>query len=314
MITIIENEHILDTARALNRRDAVRLDRPTRQDSDEADEDFWARTPGVESLLGADGQRLCIGGSHYSWGPYPRNRRILADIALATGWGINKTRILERRCVQRAAKHHASVNTGPYMDLSNSNQPMHQGTPFTFQHISWSFLAHYIKQEVQELDATKMAAIKACVLDRYEANSKTGKKNLPVCPPGMSRISDDLPVTEADVKDAQDKIDAEERWRKAMHMQVYGPYIPPGAVTRQIKSFLASGNMSEEQFCKAIDVTETELQAFMRERKLRPQQESKVFHNAVPFFKKWGKGEGTAKTKKRMTESTKTRGVRRARK
>ena len=64
--------------------------------------------------------------------------------------------------------------------LADPVQPTYNDTPFTFQHISWSFLPMNVVLELEEMDPDKMAAVKAAVLDRYEKNSITGKKVLPV--------------------------------------------------------------------------------------------------------------------------------------
>ncbi|KAI1769886.1 hypothetical protein F4818DRAFT_446736 [Hypoxylon cercidicola] len=58
-------------------------------------------------------------------------------------------------------------------------------------------------------------------------------------------------------------------------------YVPPEKVKLRIKAFLKARGMSQEDFGRAIDVTEEELEAFMSGRKKRPQQESKVFHDAM---------------------------------
>jgi hypothetical protein len=60
---------------------------------------------------------------------------------------------------------------------------------------------------------------------------------------------------------------------------------------------MASAHMSQDEFCKAIDVTEHQFEAFMHERKRGSQEESKVFHNVLPFLDKAGQemeqeGEG----------------------
>ncbi|KAI1485508.1 hypothetical protein F5X96DRAFT_659640 [Biscogniauxia mediterranea] len=303
MITVISDE-VLDAARELNRRDICRLEAqlgneaeqqaPAATADNEDDDEIWAKYEGIEGLKGAAGQPIKVGGSYYSYGPYPRNRRILADVALAAGWTVEKARILERRCVAKMARHLKDVEKGssPMVDLSDPNQPrMANGRPFTFQHISWSFLPWYVRAELREMDPGKMAVVKAAVLDLYEANSKTGRKVLPPCP-GGGRKSDALPVGDAEIARAQEELDRAERYSRALHLRYEEKrrYLSPDEVKRHIKARIASGKVSEEDFCRAIDVTAEELAAFMAERKLRPQHESKVFHNALEYLKPHRRG------------------------
>ncbi|KAI0592762.1 hypothetical protein F4775DRAFT_467108 [Biscogniauxia sp. FL1348] len=295
MITVISDK-VLDAARELNRRDIQRLEAQLETEAeqqapaataDNEDDQIWAKYEGIEGLKGAAGQPIKVGGSYYSYGPYPRNRRVLADIALAAGWTVEKARILERRCITKMARHLKDVEKGsPMVDLSDPNQPrMSNGRPFTFQHISWSFLPGYVRAELREMDPDKMAVIKAAVLDLYETNSKTGRKVLPPCPGG--RRSDALPVGEAEIARAQEELDRAERYSRALHLRYEEKwrYLSPDEVKRQIKARIGSGDVSEEDFCRTIDVTPEELAAFMAERKLRPQHESKVFHNALEHLK-----------------------------
>ncbi|KAI0902004.1 hypothetical protein F4806DRAFT_22228 [Annulohypoxylon nitens] len=265
------------------------------------DDEIWAKYENIEGLKGVDGQPLKLSGSYYSYGPYPRNRRILADIALAAGWTVEKARVLERRYVNRIAKH---LNSFPdaSVDLSDPNQPkMKNGRPFTFQNVSWSFLRTYIELEMKEMDPTKLATVKAAVLDLYETNSKTGRKKLPVYPRGTKRISDDaLPVSSADIERAHEELDKNERFNKAMRVDPFGrrAFASSEKVKLRIKVFLLSGKMSEEEFRKAIDVTKSEFEMFMKEKKKRPQLESKVFHNAPSFIREQ-MGEKPARKRKR---------------
>ncbi|OTA97717.1 hypothetical protein M434DRAFT_391649 [Hypoxylon sp. CO27-5] len=313
MISIITDE-VLDAAREMNRRDVRRAEKASEGDGQEntnpnshAEEDdkIWAKYDGIEGLKGLHGQPLKEGGSHYSYGPYSRNRRLLADIALACGWTVEKARILERRCVTRDAKR-MSDSEYPSVDLSNPNQPKtKRGTPFTFQHVPMDFLRRYIPVELKEMDPTKIATVKAAVLDLYGTNSK-GKKNIPVHPPGTKRIDDEtLPISKEDLERAQEEIDKAERYRKAVCMKYLdrAHYVPPEKVKLRIKAFLRSSGMSEEDFCKAIDVTKNEFEAFMGERKKQPQLESKVFHNAPPFISEQnGESKPARKRKRSITD------------
>ncbi|RYP03862.1 hypothetical protein DL764_004841 [Monosporascus ibericus] len=312
MLSVIESEAVLEAAREMNRRDVRRLELQRKNQEagrgdtelpEANDDEIWARTEGVEGLRGVNGERLKLSGSFYSWGPYPRNRRILADIALAAGWSVEKARILERRCVRRMAKHFISCDKVKAEGLSDPNQPKQYGRPFTFQHISWSFLEMYIPSEMQEMDPGKMAAVKAAVLDRYEPNSKTGRKILPAYDPGTERISDDLPVSEADIQRAQEALDNKARYRAALDMELHDKtYLPPEQVKRRIKAFIVTHNMSDEDFCKAIDVTEEQLGSFMSERKKRPLQESKVFHNALAYMNRGTADEQPARKRRKRAE------------
>ncbi|KAI4865252.1 hypothetical protein F4820DRAFT_302390 [Hypoxylon rubiginosum] len=318
MITVI-TEEVLEAAREMNRRDVRRAeqihegvdeettsaDSPEDEDENENDK-IWAKYEGIEGLKGAENQPLKVGGSYYSYGLYSRNRRILADIALAADWGVEKARILEQRCVKRMAEHSSKASrVGNSMDLSNADQPRkNNGRPFTFQHISWTFLRGDIEREVKEMDPTKLAVVKAAVLDVYGTNSKKSGKVLPVYAPGTKRKSDDaLPVSEADIQRAQQEIDKEKRYRKAVQTAFLDreSYVPPEKVKLRIKAFLKASGMSREDFCRAIDVTEDEFEAFMSERKKRPQQESKVFHDALSYIRKEnGEREPSRKRQKQI--------------
>ncbi|XDG01060.1 hypothetical protein ABKA04_000675 [Annulohypoxylon sp. FPYF3050] len=312
MITII-TEEVLEAAREMNRRDVRQAEQirdgedkendPTLSKTD--DDEIWAKYENIEGLKGADGQPLKLSGSYYSYGPYPRNRRILADIALAAGWTVEKARVLERRCVNRDAKHLSSPpNT--LVDLSDPNQPkMKNGRPFTFQNVSWSFLRTHVELEMKEMDPTKLATVKAAVFDLYETNSKTGRKKLPVYPRGTKRVSDDaLPVSSADIERAQEELDKNERFTKAIRIELFESraFVSPEKVKLRIKAFLHSGKMSEEEFRKAIDVTESEFEMFMKEKKKRPQLESKVFHNAPSFICEQMGGKPARKRKRGATD------------
>ncbi|KAI5922188.1 hypothetical protein F4810DRAFT_674900 [Camillea tinctor] len=293
MITVISDE-VLSAALELNRRDILRLEaqlqneaeQPRAAASESEDDEIWAKYEGIEGLKGAAGQPIKNGGSYYSWGPYPRNRRILADIALAAGWDVEKAQILERRCVNKMARHLKEVEKGqPMVNLSDPNQPRTgNGRPFTFQHISWTFLPGYVRAEIQEMDPDKMAVVKAAVLDLYEANSRTGRKVLPPCVGG--RKSDALPVGDSEIAHAQEELDKADRYSRALRLQhrEKGRYKSPDEIKRHIKARIGSGSVSEEDFCHAIDATPEELAAFMAERKLRPQLESKVFHNVLEYI------------------------------
>ncbi|KAI1075442.1 hypothetical protein F5B20DRAFT_559731 [Whalleya microplaca] len=304
MITII-SEQVLEAAREMNRRDNIRIKQlfqnaeqnNTGTDLPEVnDDEIWSKYEGIEGPKGIDGQPVREGGSYYSYGPYPRNRRILADIALAAGWKIGKARIFEWHCIERMARH-----SGRSLDLSDPNQPkLENGRPVTFQHISWSFLSSYIIQEVKEMDPTKLAVVKAAVLDLYEPNSKTGKKVFPSCACAMEPKSDEVPVCETEIERAQEELDNEERHRKARIMQFTDKtYAPPEKVKLRIKAFLKSNDMSEEQFCELIDVTKDQFEAFMSARKKQPQLESKVFHNALTFTNNQKEGGQPARKRRR---------------
>ena len=299
MISVIDSEAVLHAARDMNRRDVWRIEIEhgirKREEVNTAileandDDAFWARVLGLGALKGINGENLKVGGSFFSWGPYPRNRRILADIALAAGWSVEKVRELEHRCVRRMADHFMALAEfrSRQEGLANPIQPMYNGSPFTFQHISWSFLTQYVMQEMEEMDKDKMAAVKAAVLDRYQPNSQTGKKILPVYDKDTKRISDDLPVSEDEIKKAQEVLDKKARYAVSVRMKYEDKsYLPPDQVKRRIKAYIVTHNIPEAEFCKQIDVTEDELTEFMTERKKRPMEESKVFHSAHAFMNK----------------------------
>lgn len=102
MISVLESEAVLDTARLMNRRVALRLDREMQAEKkekkrtrrnppklpahlDKTGKEFWASTLGVTGAKTNKGELAKKGGSLYSWGPYPRDRRVLADVAIAAG-------------------------------------------------------------------------------------------------------------------------------------------------------------------------------------------------------------------------------------
>lgn len=131
---------------------------------DKTDEQFWALTPGVTGAKTSKGELAKKGCSIYSWGPYPRNRRVLADFALAAGWDVKKAQMLERRrCINAMKTRLKEVSRGANV---SGHQPTKDGTPYTFQHIAWSDLASRIKREFEEIDSLKLAVV--C----YIANSK----------------------------------------------------------------------------------------------------------------------------------------------
>ncbi|KAI0180796.1 hypothetical protein GGR52DRAFT_5582 [Hypoxylon sp. FL1284] len=293
MLSVI-TEEVLEAAREMNRRDVRRVQQiyETGREPDdvgspeEEDDKIWAKYKGIKGLKGVEDLPLKMGGSYYSWGPYSRNRRILADIALAAGWGVDKARILEERCVNMNAKHLAGVSSS--MDMSHPSQPRKKsGQPFTFQHISWTFLRGYIEREIKDMDPTKLAIIKAAVLDLYGTNSKSGEKMILACQ-GERKDDEALPVTDADIEAAQEEIDKQERYFTALRAfyNERDSFVPPNKVKLRIKAFIKAKGMSQQDFCNAIGVTEDQLEEFMLEGKRRPQFESKVFHNAVPYMQK----------------------------
>ncbi|KAI1144314.1 hypothetical protein F5Y05DRAFT_23665 [Hypoxylon sp. FL0543] len=313
MISLITDE-VLNAAREMNRRDVRRAEQITEGEDqenanpsspEEEDDKIWAKCEGIEGLKGAEGQPVKGGGSYYSYGPYPRNRRLLADIALACGWTVEKARVLERRLVDRDVKRSAACKV-PSVDLSDPNQPRTtRGVPYTFQHVATDWIRACIGAEMEELDPTKMGVVKAAVLDLYGTNSK-GRKKIPVYLPGTKRVDDEtLPVSKEDIERAQEEIDKERRYRKARRMEFLDRqhYVPPDKVKLRIKAFLRSSGMSEEDFCKAIDVTKDEFEAFMRARKKRLQLESKVYHEAPPFISEQnGEGKPAKKRKRSISD------------
>ncbi|KAI1413643.1 hypothetical protein F5Y13DRAFT_27301 [Hypoxylon sp. FL1857] len=310
MISLI-TEEVLDAARELNRRDVRKVEQTLESEDqeiievdppEEDDDKIWAKYRGIDGLKGVEGQRIKGGNSYYSYGPYARNRRLLADIALACGWTVEKARAFERRFVKRAAKRLSDYHDNNSVDNSNPNQPMmKRGIPFTFQHVPMDSIRRYMRLEIKEMDPTKMAIVKAAVLDLYGTNSK-GKKKVPVYPPGTRRMDNEaLPVSREDIDRAQNEIDKEERYRKAVLMGCLDRqhYVPPEKVKLRIKAFLKSSGMSEEDFCKAINVAKDEFEAFMKEKKKRPQLESKVYHDAPPFISEQNGEVKSARKRKR---------------
>lgn len=114
-------------------------------------------------------------------------------------------------------------------------------------------------------------------------------------------MSDDLPISEEDIKHAQDVLDKEARYTSSVHMRLYDKtYMPPKQVKRRIKSYIVTHNMTEGDFCGKISVTEDEFRLFMIERKKRPQEESKVFHNAHAFMTKGKVDDGPPRKRRRQ--------------
>lgn len=320
MISVIESEAVLDTARLMNRRDAFRLEQAVQAENkenrtlrnppklpahlDKTDEEFWASTPGVTGAKTSKGELAKKGGSLYSWGNYPRNRRILADVALAAGWDVKKAQMLERRCINAMKTRLKEVYRGANV---SGHQPTKDGTPYTFQHISWSDLAFRIKRELKEIDPTKLAVVEAAVLDCYIANPKAenGGKELPPMGPGEKRISDDIPVPISNIRRAQEAIDTDERLKQAYHMSIHDKknFMSPARVKGVVNAFLngTSGRtvMTKEDLCSAINVTEEELDFFLEERKQKGMLGSKGFHNALAYIHKRSKDQQTQAREKR---------------
>lgn len=305
MISVLESNAVLDTARLMNRRDALRLDQEIEAENkenrclrnpsklpahlDKTDEKFWASTPGITGAKTSQGEPGKKGGSYYSWGLYPRDRRILADVALAAGWDVKKAQVLEQRCINSMKSRLKEVDEGAGV---SGHQPTKDGTPYTFQHINWSQLACRIKREVKEIDPTNLAVVMAAVLDCYTTNSKTydGSKQLPPLGPGEQRVSDDVPVPLSNIRRAQEDIEANERLKQAYRMSVHDrkKFMSPVRVKGVVKAFLngTSGRtaMTRQQLCSAMNVTEEELDFFLVERKEKAMLGSKGFHHALAYI------------------------------
>lgn len=301
MISVLESDAVLETARLMNRRDALRLDQQVQAENkenrtlrnsaklpahlDKTDEEFWASTPGITGAKTSQGEPAKKGGSYYSWGIYPQNRRVLADVALAAGWDVKKAQGLERRCINSMVERYVGADV-------SGHQPTKDGTPYTLQHISWSDLAYRIKRGVNTIDPTKLAVVMAAVLDCYTTNSKAldGSKQLPPLGPGEKRVSDDVPVPLVNIRRAQEEIEADERLKQAYHMRIHErkKFMSPERVKGVVKAFLngTSGRtaMTQQQLCSAINVTEEELDFFLAERKQKPMLGSKGFHNALAYI------------------------------
>lgn len=285
MLSVI-SEPVINTARLLNERDQQLAQEGSNKENFKPDEDFWANTKGVEGLKGKSGQPKRAGGSYYSLGPYPRNRRILADVALSTGWDVYKTRELEARCVIAAAKQYASVEKeaavgGKPWDLTDLENPTKNGEPFTFQHIAWCRLPHLILRGVEDMDPDQRAAVKAGVLDVYKGNSKTGYKVLPAI--SKKRKSSDGPDLD-EVEQAQAELNKEDRYSQGVMSQIRPHYRAPEVVKRQAKAYMVAEKMSSQDFCEKISITEHEYQSFLDCKKKKDQYESRAYHEIKAFL------------------------------
>ena len=79
-------------------------------------------------------------------------------------------RKLEAECAkQSATKYYACEHADlrDEWDLSDPDNPMKHGKPFTFRHIAWSKLKWLIDGMIRGLDADKLAAVQAGVTEVY---------------------------------------------------------------------------------------------------------------------------------------------------
>ena len=286
MLSVI-NENVLNTARKLNERDAKLAAGDLPEDQCPSDEEYWAEPgSGADGFRGKDDQRVTAGGSKYSYGPYPRNRRILADVALSAGWSLEQAQELEQFCVSYAAKHYCQVeheSLKKQWDVSDIANPMKAGKPFTFQHIAWCNLKHIIRTQVEYMDPEKVATVKAAVFDMYETNSKTGKKRLPTAVAGKKRKSTDVPCDE-EIAKAQEEIDKEERYRQAVLCSGTPGHKEPVLAKQQIKAYMASHKLTEEKLCKEIGVDVEDFKLFLAMKKKDDMYKSKAYHAAKKFL------------------------------
>lgn len=182
--------------------------------------------------------------------------------------------MLERRCINSMKSRLKEVYWGAEV---SGHQPTKDGIPYPFQHISWSDLASRIKYQVREIDPTKLVVVKAAILDCYTSSPKAanGGKKLPRLGPGEKRVSagDDVPVSLAAIKWAQEETDTDERLRQAYHTSIYDKrnYMSPVRVKGVVKAFLngTSGRtaMSKEELCSAMSITEEDLDTFFGREK-----------------------------------------------
>ncbi|KAF7187015.1 hypothetical protein HII31_11624 [Pseudocercospora fuligena] len=287
MLSII-NEKVLATARRLNERDVKLANGELNENNCPSDESFWAKpNSGADGLRGKDDQRVTAGGSHYSYGPYPRNRRILADIALCTGWNVKKFRELEQFCVSYAAAQYEAVERAPNIswDLSDLKNPLKDGKPFTFQHIAWCRLNHMIKRQVEYMDPGKLAVVKAGVLDMYESNSKTGKKKLPPkTVAGKKRKIMSVQPDDEKISQAQEEIDKDARYSAAVLCSLRPGHREPALVKSQIKAYMNSYNLTERELCEKVGMKEEEWNDFLLMKKKHDLYGSKAYHAAKKFL------------------------------
>ena len=289
MLSVL-NENVLDTARKLNERDAKVAAGELKKDQCSSDEEYWSQPgSGADGLRGKDGQRITAGGSKFSYGPYPRNRRILADVALSAGWTLEQAQELEQFCVSLAAKHYYDVEHDykhcehERWEISDIANPVKLGKPFTAQHIAWWFLKSAIKQQVEYMDSEKAAAVRAGVFDMYETNSKIGKKKLPATVAGKKRKSTDVPCDE-DIVKAQDEIDQEKRYVEAVRCSIRSGHKEPALVKQQIKAYMASHDLTQVKLCQEIGVRSVDFELFLAMKKKDEMYRSVAYHAAKKFL------------------------------
>jgi hypothetical protein len=172
------------------------------------------------------------------------------------------------------------------------------GTPFTFNHISWSMLTPLIDRQVKDMAPDKQAAVRAGVLDSYDSNSK-GPKILPAR--GTKRKNVDKAEDEA-VSAAQESIDKHVRYQAAFDGEIKGNWETPQTVKNKLKTLIKSGDMTEEDVCASLEVTTTDYQNFLSTRKRRELLESKTYHNGRTFFIE-REQQGVHLNKKQRTDS-----------
>ena len=167
-------------------------------------------------------------------------------------------------------------------DMSDPNNPVKDGRPFTFQHIPWGRLPFFVDQVLDEIDPEKKAAVHAGVFDMYSTNSKRPKK-LP--PRGVKRKSGDT-LDESSVAQAQEKFDREARYTKCVLTEHKPGFKSPDWVKRRLKTTEKNGELDVDDFCQATGTTKGEYYHFLEVWKKQELFESKVYHEAVPWLLK----------------------------
>ena len=129
----------------------------------------------------------------------------------------------------------------------------------------------------------KKAAVRAGVIDMYGKNSKTGKRKLP--PRETKRKSIVRPDSD-EIAQAQETIDREERYSKAVRMPIDYPKVfrEPDWVKRRLTALEKKSNLDVQDFCGSNGATVGEYPAFWKERKKDEQYKSKVYHERLKYF------------------------------
>lgn len=329
------SQSVLEAAHELNVRDAKIGDAVKDGTYEQQKENFpdddtvWAGIGGVKR------KETNHGPGTTATGPYSRNRRILADIALCAGWSVDKTRQFERACIVNQADHRSS-RSGIKRVGPDDFRHEKDDTPFTFEHISWSFLSSMIDHRLEQMDPEKRAVVRAGVINAYPGNSKEPKL---VHAHGTKRKNVDLPEDEQ-VEEEQQKVDKDRRYRAALRGDFHENWETPDQVKRKLKTLAESGDpvfdtcnevrrkinqhvkktsVSRAQLARDLNevlplgdnVDARKLGSFLKKSGPNDGATSPVFYAAYVYFEKMRikDGKGKSKTREEMEKVWGTGGM-----